>query len=282
MNELEKIEPQEALSVDPVFSMIERVATDPQADIEKLERMMAMKERMDAKGAEQDFNAAFARAAATFPDIPMNGKGHNNKPYATLRDIIAYTRTPLSEQGLALSFDTNSQGDTVTVTAVLAHRGGHSRSTSIDLPRDTSGSKNAVQAIGSSQTYGQRYAAQAVLGLSLGEDTEDDGRNSGRAVNPETPRPRTASWADTILQELPPNATDREKGEALATAICAQWKRMNGERQLDNEWDRRAPLIDQLEKNDPDLWGNVIEGYETRRQELQEKAAHKDAMPDVT
>lgn len=281
MNEVTKIEPQEtapAIAADPVVSMIERVALDQNADIEKLERMMAMKERMDAKNAEQDFNAAFARAAAAFPDIPLNGKGHQDKPYATLRDIISHTRPALSENGLALSFDTKAEGPAVTVTAILMHQGGHSRTTSIELPRDTSGSKNAVQAVGSSQTYGQRYAAQAVLGLSLGEDTEDDGRNSGRPVQPDTPRPRTASWADTILQELPPNATDRDKGEALATAICAQWKRMKGVQQLDNEWDRRAGIIGKLETNDPDLWGNVIQGYEERRHELDEKAADKETL----
>lgn len=68
-----------------------------------------------------------------------------------------------------------SAPDKVTVTAELMHVAGHSKTTSMELPRDTSGSKNAVQAVGSSQTYGQRYTAQAILGLSLGDDTDDDG-----------------------------------------------------------------------------------------------------------
>jgi len=167
--------PQGAAPADPMVSMIERIAMQPDLPIERLEKMLDMKERMERKDAQAQHAAAFARASAYFPAIPMNGKGHNNMPYATLKDIIAKTRPVLSQHGLALNFSVET-GDTIRVTARLSHTSGHVETVSIDLPRDTSGSKNSVQAVGSSQTYGQRYTAQAILGLSLGEDTEDDGR----------------------------------------------------------------------------------------------------------
>lgn len=178
---------------------------------------------------------------------------------------------------MALTFDTRVEGQNVIVTAILMHRSGHRQSTSIELPRDTSGSKNNVQAVGSSQTYGQRYAAQAILGLSLGDDTEDDGAASGRphADAPNT-SPRTASWAQTITQDMPETATPREKAEAIAAAICSQWKRMKGLRQIDNEWDRRAALISELEAKHKDLWGQVIQGYEEHRHQLDEQRAEKE------
>lgn len=174
-----KLEHQELgqLPSDPMVSMIERVALDPSASIEKLEQMLAMKERMEAVEAKRAFNEAFSRAAAEFPTIPLNGRGHNNKPHATLKDIIHLTRPALSGNGLALTFAINV-AEQVEVTAKLMHRAGHSESATITLPRDASGSKNAVQAVGSTQTYGQRYAAQAILGLSLGDDTDDDGQSA--------------------------------------------------------------------------------------------------------
>jgi hypothetical protein len=162
------------LPADPMVSMIERVAMDPNSDLAKLERMLELKERHDAQNAKAAFSSAFARASAEFPTIPLNGKGHNNKPYATLEDITKLTRPVLSKHGLALTFSIDV-GDQVVVTAKLMHEQGHSESTSMALPRDTSGSKNAVQAVGSTQKYGQRYTAQAILGLSLGMDDEDDG-----------------------------------------------------------------------------------------------------------
>ena len=177
MTEVAKIDRREALPADPMVSMIERICMDPNADMAKLERMLDMKERHEAQQAKAAFAEAFSRASARFPTIPMNGKGHNNKPYATLKDITRLTRPVLAEHGLALTFSIEV-GQEVIVTAELMHEAGHSKTTSIALPRETSGSKNAVQAVGSSQTYGQRYTAQAILGLSLGDDTEDDGNSA--------------------------------------------------------------------------------------------------------
>lgn len=175
MTELARIEPAAEVAPQPMVSMIERIALDPNVPIEKLERMLAMQERIQAESAKSAFAAAFAAASAEFPMIPLNGRGDKNKHYALLKDIVNLTRPVLARHGLALSFGVESAPDKVTVTAELMHVAGHSKTTSMELPRDTSGSKNAVQAVGSSQTYGQRYTAQAILGLSLGDDTDDDG-----------------------------------------------------------------------------------------------------------
>ncbi len=49
------------------------------------------------------------------------------------------------------------------------------------LPHDATGSKNAVQAIGSSTAYGRRYTACALLNISsrLSADADDDGKAAG-------------------------------------------------------------------------------------------------------
>lgn len=258
------------LPADPMVSMIERVAMDPNADISKLEKMLEMKERHEASTAKASFAEAFARASASFPTIPLNGKGHNGKPYATLEDITKLTRPVLSEHGLVMTFAIKVENE-VVVTAKLMHKAGHSEETSIALPRDTSGSKNAVQAVGSTQKYGQRYTAQAILGLSLGEDDEDDGRGAGPAIQ-EQPK-KQYSWAATVTQDLPETATFRDKAEAISDALCAQWKRMKGERQISNEWDRRVAIIEKLETDHPDLHERVIDGYEMRVNEIKEGAA---------
>ena len=73
-----------ALTIDPMISMIERVALDPNADLAKLERMLELKERHDDRQAKAAFAAAFALASAGFPVIPKNGRGHNQSAFATL------------------------------------------------------------------------------------------------------------------------------------------------------------------------------------------------------
>ena len=179
MTEVAKIDRREALPADPMVSMIERMATDPNSDLSKLERMLQMKETLDAQNAKAAFDAAFSKASAQFPDIPLRGENkHQKTRYALLKDILSGVRPILSAHGLALSFSTEVDEKFVTVTAELSHEGGHSKRNSIPLPRDTGAGRNAVQAVGSSQTYGQRYTAQAILGLSVGDDTEDDGHSA--------------------------------------------------------------------------------------------------------
>lgn len=168
-----------AASDAPMVAMIERIAMDPTVPLDRLERMLEMKDKMDRQAAERAFAAAFASASSLFPAIPLNGTGNNKTKYALLKDIISCTRPVLAAHGLVLSFDVQTTEKSVKVSAVLSHKDGHSRSTSLSLPTDSSGSKNAVQAFGSTQTYGQRYTAQALLGLSLGEDSDDDGKASG-------------------------------------------------------------------------------------------------------
>ncbi len=170
-----------------IIAVIERAALDPKVDIDKMERLLLMQERIMAVQAKAEYSGAKADAMAVMPPIPRRGKGHNDKPYALLADITGITRPVLSTHGLSLGFDVRVDGTQIIVTAKLTHRNGHEETTSLPLPFDNSGSKNAVQAIGSSQTYGQRYTAQALLGLSLGEDSEDDGGagGAGPTVSPE-------------------------------------------------------------------------------------------------
>jgi hypothetical protein len=175
MTQVAAIDTAPASSQTAMVTMIERVALDPNASIEKLERMLDMEQRIQAQRAKAEHADAKASAMAQMPAIPMSGKGHNGRPYATLKDIVSVTRPVLARHGLSLTWDTRIDGPTITVTAILTHRNGHEERVSLPLPSDNSGSKNPVQAYGSTQTYGQRYTAQSILGLALGEDTEDDG-----------------------------------------------------------------------------------------------------------
>ena len=53
---------------------------------------------------------------------------------------------------------------------------GHSESTTLEAAADQSGGKNAIQAIGSTVTYLERYTLLALTGLATHED--DDGAGS--------------------------------------------------------------------------------------------------------
>ena len=191
---------------DPILAMIERAARDASVDIEKFERLMTMKERLEAQRASVAFAEAFANLQPELPAIDRRGrivvfsKADREKaggvpegatpiqktPYATLDDILEALRAPLARHGFSLRFEHDVTADGRIITkAVLRHRAGHEQSAATPpLKHDTTGSKNDVQAVGSALTYGRRYALMAVLPIvsHAPQDADDDGKGAGSPI----------------------------------------------------------------------------------------------------
>lgn len=160
-----------------IMAIIERIARDPEADIGKLEKMLDMQERILNRNAEQAFSASFARMQAKMPQIDKKGRievnGTVRSHYAKFEDINEAVKPILQEHGFGINFRIAQNNGFIVVTAVLRHELGHSETTEISLPADSSGSKNAVQAIGSTVSYGKRYTLCALLNITVaGEDAD--------------------------------------------------------------------------------------------------------------
>src|SRR5690606_4042351 len=99
-------------------------------------------------------------------------------------------------------------------TGVLLHKAGHREETTIKLPADSSGNKNAVQAVASSVSYGKRYAAGALLNLtSHGED--DDAFAGGGGVD-------ISDWRNAIADASSKDELDKLAAELKAAKLPAQ------------------------------------------------------------
>ena len=213
--------------VDAFLAMIERAARDPAIDIDKMERMMQMRERELARRAREEFAVAFAELIPELPSIDRNGAvtvysksdrdfaAKNNgeyppnarpiqqTPYATLDDILTAINPVLSAHGFSIRFEheTIPTGDSfrIKTKAILTHKAGHSESAETPpLQQDSSGSKNNVQGVGSSMKYGRRYALMAVLPIAshAPQDRDDDGKAAG---GPET---ISAEQIETLRREI--------------------------------------------------------------------------------
>lgn len=175
-----------------IFQIIERAARDPNVDIDKMQRLMDMHDKVRADRAKTSYAAAFAEMQPHLPEIPENGQGHGTITYALWEDINDLVKPVLAAHGFGISFRTGRDGQNITVTAVLTHREGHCEETTMLLPLDTSGSKNAVQAVGSSTSYGKRYTAAALLNLTSRGEDDDGKKGGGKAIDP-TPPPTKSS-----------------------------------------------------------------------------------------
>ena len=176
-----------------LLEAIARAAADPSVDMDKMERLFQMHQKMVAHDAEKEFNAAMSRAQANIQPIVNNAENdHTQSKYADLAAINRQIVPIYSAEGLSISFDTETKNEAdpipegfIRTIAIVSHEAGHSRHHHIDLPPDAAGSggkvnKTGVQAAGSTSSYARRYLERMIFNLSTEDD--NDGNKGGKVM----------------------------------------------------------------------------------------------------
>jgi len=164
-----------------------QLAIEHGADLDKLERLMDLKDRHDAAQAKRLYDEAFAAFKAEAVSI-LKGKKVTDGPlkgksYAELHDVVSAVTPALSKHGLSSFWRlTKDEPGWMEVTCYMRHIGGHEESVSMGGPPDTGGAKNVIQARGSTKTYLERYTLKAITGLSERED-DNDGNKTDQLVS---------------------------------------------------------------------------------------------------
>lgn len=164
-----------------LMAVIARVASDPNADIGKMERLLEMHERLTARQAEQAFNSAMTEVQIMTRPVAADANNPQTKSkYASHLALDRALRPIYTAHGFALSFDT---GDGVTegyvrVLCYLSHKEGHSRTYHVDMPADGKGAKGGdvmtkTHATGAAYSYGARYLLKLIFNIAVGEDDSD-------------------------------------------------------------------------------------------------------------
>lgn len=153
---------------------------------ELIEKMMQLQERHEATVARKAYHEAMAAFKANPPEIEKDrtvsfGAGKTAYSHASLANVTDKINRALSQQGLSAAWKTAQSDAGVTVECSITHRLGHSESTSLTAMPDTSGSKNSIQAIGSTITYLERYSLLALTGLAT-HDQDDDGNAASEFI----------------------------------------------------------------------------------------------------
>ena len=148
--------------------------------LEVLERMFELDIRSKERQAKEAYYKAMAWWASDAPVIIKDkevsykaGGGTTSYKHAGLGNVSQAINTSMSQYGLHASWLTTQPEGKITVTCTVTHELGHSESTSLAADADTSGSKNHIQAIGSTLSYLERYTILALTGLATHEQDTD-------------------------------------------------------------------------------------------------------------
>lgn len=172
--------PEDSLAVTPM-RLIE-MAVGSGADVDKLAKLMDLQLRWEANEAKKAFVAAMNAFKENPPEIIRNRKVAYKEvaySYATLDQVCDQITEALSKHGISHRWRIMQEEGTIRVTCVLTHSMGHSEETTLAGGPDTTGSKNAIQAVGSTVSYLERYTLLAATGLAA-----TNGDNDGQGAPP--------------------------------------------------------------------------------------------------
>lgn len=188
MSAVVKVEPQEVST--SILQVIERAAENPNVDVEKMERLFALQERILMKNAEVAFNTSMQAAQQEMPKILRNRENTSSSSrYADLEKVNEAIVPVYTKHGFSLSFGTADcpLPAHARITCLVSHIGGHSRTYQGDIPLDLTGpkgnqNKTGVQGFGSTTSYGRRYLTLLIFNITL---TNEDNDGQGEFVTEE-------------------------------------------------------------------------------------------------
>lgn len=179
--EIAKKAPPVINEVNAVLSMIERVACDPGSDVDKLERMLDMQERILNRQAEREFFAALNRCQTQMGRVAADASNPQTRSkYASYAGIDRALRPIYTREGISISYDTEKaqRDDYIVVVAYVSHLSGFTKRYSVEMPADGKGAKGGdvmtkTHATGAAMSYGMRYLLKMVFNVAVGEDDTD-------------------------------------------------------------------------------------------------------------
>lgn len=228
--------------------MLERLATNPAADVDKLRALVELHERAEQRDAARAFNEAMTDAQSQMSKVVTDKDNSQTKSrYATYAALDAAVRPVYTAHGFGLSFTTErtEREAEVRVVCLVSHRGGYVRRYEIDMPADGKGAKGGdvmtrTHATGAAVQYGMRYLLRMIFNVATGEKAEDDDGNAAGRVEPSEAPDGFADWladldatADEGAAKLEAAWKDSRKDfkNYAVTRRLAEWNAMKAKAQ---------------------------------------------------
>ena len=236
--------------------------------------------------------AAIAKAMGEVKRLAKSEKNTEQKySFASVDDFLAMAGPVCAANGILIDMDEaeveafERQGKygpsywvRVTFAITVWHVSGESlppRRRTVEVIR------TGAQSFGSAQSYALKQFLRALLMIPTGDPDVADAsaEGTGRPIlQPNTNAEALKdAWRDGVLDKLRDGATETEKATAFADQICADFQKPKTVSGLESQWGKREVIINRLQSKYPDLWGRVVDAFETRKNELTDDG--REAIP---
>ncbi|WP_375685712.1 ERF family protein [Bartonella sp. TT110JLCBS] len=212
-----EIEETHHLAVEQtVMERILNKALDSDVDMDRLERLLDLREQEIKRQERQNFVRDLSAVQMAYKNIEQNAiNNHTNSKYATLDQYIDAVKDGLATYKFALFYRIKNQTEkNVTIEITLSHPSGNEISTEGTFPIDSTGSKNSIQSLGSTLTYARRYLLGMLLNLASKEDDTD---GQMQAKEDDTNNQKVSSKQIKQIEELI-EQTESDKNKLLSYA----------------------------------------------------------------
>jgi hypothetical protein len=230
-------------------------------NVAALDSLANLHERMQAKQAERDFNAAFAKFQSEMPPVDAtkpvpNNDGSIRYRFAPFEELMDKIKPVLIENGFSLSFSSRVDGERIVAICTLRHISGHSQVNEFAVRVGQGPPKATItQADGAAKTYAKRGALCDCLNIVVEHD--DDARMIGNPIG--------KAFAVDLQQRVRDCKANEQAFLKFAGVACSNPAKLEDYEQIaDNRYDSLDAMLKRKEMGKPPV-RNVEGGEECDR-----------------
>lgn len=193
-----------------------RMAIDKNLDIEKLEKLIQLRNEQDERQARAEYERHFAEMQAEFVPAKRIKKGYDYK-YAPLEELQRTYGPVISKHGFSYRHREEMLDDGSKRCIMRISGWGHSEETSFDIPK-IPGTKqmNPIQVVAAMSSYGRRYTFIAGFGCMV-EDEDTDAVIPTSTPDGKDKRKEVIDYISSVKDQIP-EANKKEIGDWIVSS----------------------------------------------------------------
>lgn len=158
-----------------------QIGLEQNVDPDRLGKLMDLQDQWQRNKSRAAYMSSMKSCKESLPIVVRDAENtHTRSRYARLETVSQRIDPIITQLGFSLSYGTDDspQPEHVRIVCDCMHEGGHSQRYQLDCPYDAVGTKGnanktAIQAMGSTISYGRRYLKLMIFDVTVANEDND-------------------------------------------------------------------------------------------------------------